>query len=362
MTRKTTSTRFCKIKQFFPYFLAGLAILALVFVGSLDKKNASASLSLSNFADEDYANVSIDQLSELYVVASLSDAIELTSANTVASNYIVAVAMRNSGQASTAKLEKPSIIFTSSRGVITHTVTEGESMDSIAAKYHLSTDQIRWSNGLKTTYVSAGDTLYLPSKSGIVYTVKKDDTVESIAKKYGSNATEIIALNDLETSGIAEGMRIILHNGKLPEKERPEYVPPAPRRVYTYSFLGNTSQRRNIRVIGYNYHGGGQCVGYAVWWRNLSGLSTLAPVNPNWGNANVWAIKAANAGFRVDSTPEVGAVFQTSSGYFGHVGIVVGLNGDGSIVVQETNYGYQVGRVTEATIPASAVGNFRYIH
>ena len=46
----------------------------------------------------------------------------------------------------------------------------------------------------------------------------------------------------------------------------------------------------------------------------------------------------------------------------GHVGVVVGLNEDDSIEVEETNYYYQVGRVTRATIPAGAVGNFNYIH
>ena len=64
----------------------------------------------------------------------------------------------------------------------------------------------------------------------------------------------------------------------------------------------------------------------------------------------------------MDRTPEVGAVFQTSAGWYGHVGIVVGINNDGSIVVREMNYGYRAYVVTESTIPANIVGNFNYIH
>ena len=55
--------------------------------------------------------------------------------------------MYDAGQTATGKLEKPSITnITVSRGVIEYVVAEGETMESIAAKYGISTDQIRWSN------------------------------------------------------------------------------------------------------------------------------------------------------------------------------------------------------------------------
>ena len=173
--------------------------------------------------------------------------------------------------------------------------------------------------------------------------------------------------NDLDTKPLAEGQHIYIKDGSLPEKERPEYVAPVIRRptyttTYSYTYLGDTSERLGIEVIGYNYYGGGQCVGYATWYRNVSGLSNLRPVSATWGNARNWAAAARAAGFVVNNTPEVNAVFQTPAGVYGHVGVVVGINADGSIVVQEANYNYRVGRITRATIPASAVGNFNYIH
>lgn len=363
MTKRKKKNSFDRWKVFLPYLLAGVITLVLVIVGSLDKHSSEVSLSLSSFAAKNY-DVSTDQLSELYVVADLSDALGLASASDVASNYIITNTMYDSGQTSAGKLEKPSITnIAVSRGVIEYTVEDGEDINTIAEKYKVSADDIRWSNGLKTADVAAGTVLYIPSTSGIVYTVKSDDTVESIAEKYGSNAAEIIALNDLEVSGISEGIRIVIKDGSLPEKERPEYVAPAIRRpsattTYTYTYLGNTSQRENIEVVGYFYglggpYGAGQCTQWA--WYKRQDLPNML------GNANTWARNAAAYGYVVDRTPAAGAVIQSSSGWYGHVGYVEAVNGDGSIVVTEMNYGIPY-RVIRSTIPASAVGNFNYIH
>ena len=364
MTVKSNTT-WDKIRGVLPYFLATVLTLTVVIVGSIDKKQSGTTLNLDAFAKNDY-DVSIDQLSEMYVVADLSDALGLASASDVASNFVVTTSMYDAGQTATGKLEKPSITnITVSRGVIEYAVADGETLDSIANKYGLSVDQIRWSNGLKTTDVSPGTVLYLPSVSGIVYTVKGGDSIESIAAKYGSTAAEITALNDLEVSGITEGARIVIKNGTLPETERPEYVAPRTSTTtyrstsYRYSYLGNTAERQNITVLGRIYglggpYGAGQCTQWA-WSKRRDLPSTL-------GNANTWAARAAAAGYVVNRTPSAGAIFQTSSGWYGHVGYVEAVNGDGSITVTEMNYGYSPYLVIRATIPVSSVGNFNYIH
>lgn len=365
MTSKKTSQTWNNIKRFLPYFLSGAIIITIVALGSLYKDQNSTTLSLDSFAKSDY-DISVDQLSEMYVVADLSDTLGLASATDVASNYVITTSMYDAGQTATGKLEKPSITnITVSRGVVEHVIGDGETAESIAAKYGISVDQLRWSNGLKNTSISVGNTLYIPSVAGIVYTVKSGDTPESVAAKYGSTAAEIIALNDLEVGGLKEGARIVIKNGTLPETERPEYVAPRATTTtyrstsYAYSYLGNTSERQNITVLGYVYglggpYGAGQCTQWA-WSKRRDLPSTL-------GNANSWAYTAAAAGYTVNRTPSAGAIFQTSSGWYGHVGYVEGVNGDGSITVTEMNYGYSPYLVIRATIPASAVGNFNYIH
>lgn len=347
------------LKAALPYIITGMVTVAIAFFGSLDKRSSDMNLSLDAFARSNY-KISVDQLSAMYVVADISDAFGLASASDVASNFVVATSMYDAGQTSTGKLEKPSITNISvSRGVIEYVVSEGETMASIAAKYGISTDNIRWSNGKKTTDVSAGEILYLPSVSGIVYTVKSGDTIESIASKYGSSVAEITTLNDLEVSGISEGMRILIKGGTLPEKERPEYVAPVITYTYTYSYSGSAYSRQNIEILGYFYGLGGsyvagQCTQWA-WYKRQDLPSNL-------GNANTWAVRAAAAGFLVNRTPAPGAIFQTNVGWYGHVGYVEAVNADGSITVTEMNYNYRSFQVIRAIIPANAVGNFYFIH
>ncbi|MBQ3445712.1 LysM peptidoglycan-binding domain-containing protein [Candidatus Saccharibacteria bacterium] len=351
------------LKRFVPYAIVGALTLALVFVGSLDKHNSATSLSLDAFAENNY-KVSVDQLSELYVVADLSDALGLASASDVANNYVITTSMYEVGQtSSTGKIEKPSIAnISASRGVIEYTVVDGDTMDSIAKKYGISTDDIRWSNDRKTTDISVGDLLYIPSASGIVYTVQGGDSVESIVEKYGGTATEIIALNDLEVSGLTEGMRIVIKGGTLPETERPEYEAPVVQNYY-YTYLGSNASRIDMITLGWFYglggpYAAGQCTQWAWYkWQQIG-----REVPSNWGNAYSWGVMAAASGYQVDHTPAAGAIFQSSSGWYGHVGYVESVNPDGSIVASEMNYGYQPFRAVQSTIPAASASVLWYIH
>lgn len=356
MTKKK-SHKLDWLKGFWPYILVGVLTLGIVFIGYNDKQSTTSnSVSLGTFA-EDTVNISVDQISELYIVADLSDSLGLASSSDVASNYVAATLMYQSGQTATGKIEKPNITnINVSRGVIEYEVKEGENIDMIAARYEASADQIRWSNGLKTVDVPAGTIIKIPSTAGIIYTVKPGDTIESIVQKYGSNANEIIALNDLEVSGISEGQSLVIKNGALPETERPEYV--APRRTYTntnynytYTFLGNASSRTNLSCN--RGLGAGQCTSWG--WLKRPDLGFIK------ANANRWDDVARANGVLVDRTPAAGAIFQTDSGWYGHVGYVESVNADGSINVSERNYAGCYG-VLFSTIPASEVGRFNYIH
>lgn len=378
MSKRKKSAQTGNSKRYFLYILTSIAVIGMAFWGSRGKDSEiSGSLNLNSIANNNY-NLSTDQMSEFYLIANAASSLDLASMDIIGSNYVTVSVMRESGQTSSnvTSLEKPTYMDTSNfaHGVIAYTVKEGDTMQSIATELSeaystsISTDQIRWSNGLKTLDISVGQVLYLPSETGIVYTVKSGDSVDSIVKTYGSSVASVIEKNNLTSAdSIAAGNRILIPGGTVPVSLRPEYVAPQKRPTSytytsTYTYLGNTSARQGLTIIGYNYYGGGECVGYATWYRNVSGLSSLRPVGTMWGNANSWARSAARDGFRVDKTPEVGAVFQTAAGRYGHVGIVVGINDDGSIVVQETNYDHFKGRVTRATIPANIVSSFNYIH
>lgn len=378
MSRVKTSGK-AIFRSLLPYIGVFFVVLALVFVGSIDKTELNTTnINMAAMAENNY-QMSADQISEMYTVAHVSSAIDLASTDTVSSNYVISSVMRENGQANASRIDKPNIVNTTgiSRGILHYTVMDGDTVRTIAASFGLTPDQVRWSNGLRDESITPNQTLVLPSVPGIVYTVKPGDTFEGIATRYGSSKSEIVSINDLEGSEIpTEGAQIAIPGGSLPVGERPENISAAAAQAaarasasHTYTYYGSTSGRENMHVVSENVWTDpgnrmtpGQCVWYAWWWRKHSPLSLGALPDGMMGSANVWASVLAGYGFRVDRIPQVGAVFQTTSGYYGHVGVVVGINPDGSITVREMNYGGRAFVVTESIIPANQVGNFNYIH
>ncbi len=372
MKKKRTEHKFRSfLGKFLPYVAVFLVILGIAKVGSDNKDLSGASnINVNVIMAADYV-VTSDQMSELYIVANLSDSFNLASVDTVASNYVMLSVMKEISQTTTDKIEKPSLVNTSlSRGVLTYTVGEGETMAGIAAKHGLTTDQVRWSNGLKTTAVTVGQVLKLPAVAGIVYTAKSGDTPDTLASKYSSSAEQIIAYNDLEGGALAEGAQILLPGGILPVTERPEYVAP----VYNYTYSGSTSMRQSYRIVTNEYNlsamygngnpgAPGQCTWFAWWWRATDPRS-LGRLPGGLSHARYWATTGSVLSmYRVDHTPEVGAVLQTTEGsWYGHVAVVTSINADGTITIREMNYLNRAFTVFESIIPASNVGRYNYIH
>ena len=375
-------------------------IVAIMFFGSqkISQTEEASGAALTDFNNRSLA-LTADKVSESYIVADVADSIllpssDINSANyiTVSTKYQIFGSSTNVGDDGNTVQEKPTIMDSGevSRGVITHTVKEGETLDSIIASHrvNISKDQVRWSNGMKTEEVTPGATIYLPSRPGIVYRVKDGDSVGDLASKYGSKVEEIVTYNDLEGSGLKSGMLIILPNGVPPETERPEYVAPTSSsrsssrsrsgRRYTYaSGYGNRHNMFEIEIYGYwrnmynstrgdgNRNGFGQCTWYAWWWRRYKMPSNYWLPNAILGNANAWYYRLSGMGYAVGNTPQYGAVFQTTVGYYGHVGVVVGVNPGTSITVQEMNYAGPNGKlnhVYESTISWSDAFNFNYIY
>lgn len=357
MTKKTVKSRRILSGEFAMYGLVFCAILAFVFFGSANKTaKKDSSLDMNSI----YANnfkVSADQISEFKVVSELASSMRLASSDIINNNYTTVAIMQDVGQTTLAeKLEKPDIVDTShlSRGIITHTVSDGENMDTIAAKYGVTATQIRWSNSLKNTNLSTGQQLLIPNISGIIYKVKDGDTVASLAQKYKSDADKILSLNDLETSeGLTVGATIILPSGELPETERPEYV--APRR----NTGGGGGWGGRTYWTASNPMAYGWCTYYAWGRRSAMGGAYVLP--GGIGNANTWDNSLYGI-FRIDGTPRPGAVFQTDAGGYGHVGIVDSVNADGTITVSDMNGIAGWGRVGTATWDSATWSKYKYIH
>ena len=337
----------------------------------------------ANFDDANFT-VTADQISESYTVANITSSLSLPSASKISENYVTVSAIYEAtGTTSTSSLpvvEKPTIIDTSglSRGIISYVVKEGDTLDNID-RHGASKDQIRWSNGLKKETLTVGNTIYIPSVPGIVYKVKSGDSLDSIIKKTGADKEEVIARNDLEDKDIAVDQLLLLPNGSLPEKERPEYVPPQPRPTYsssyTYSYVSDVADRHNRTEIGsYNYwrqvyndtkwqHNPGafgNCTWFVWYWRRnfMSGEYWL-PTGAI-GNARTW-VSSLGGSYYTGRTPAYGAVMQSTSGRYGHVAVVVGVVQGQYITIQEMNYqGFN--RVFQSTITWDDAIKYNYIY
>lgn len=108
--------------------------------------------------------------------------------------------------------------------VLTYTVQKGDTLSTIAKKYQISEDTIRWSNDITGDAITVGDELKILPVSGIAHKVQKGDTVYTIAKKYTTDAQKIVdfPFNDFanpETFALVEGQMLVVPDGIKPSEQ-----------------------------------------------------------------------------------------------------------------------------------------------
>lgn len=150
------------------------------------------------------------------------------AATETASSVLNNVTSASEIDTTTTKSEKPR------DQVIKYKVVSGDTLSSIAQKFQISIDSIKWLNKDKITsdkiLLHPGDELSIPPVTGIVHKVVSGDTIYSIAKKYGAAAQNIVnfpfnSYMDDETFALAIGSQIIVPDGVMPE-EQPSYKAP----------------------------------------------------------------------------------------------------------------------------------------
>lgn len=213
-------------------------------------------------------------------------------------------------------VSKPQVVATalkSKKDIQKYVSVSGDTVTTIAAKFNVTSDSIRWSNNLVANSVNAGQTLWIPptGNSGIVYVVKAGDTPDSLAGKYKASKDEIIATNDAELTPLKVGERILIPGGVQP-------APIVSARVANAGFGWGSAP-----VYGNNLY----TFGYCTWY-----IAEKMSVPNNWGNANTWDERAAQSGWIVSKIPRVGSVGQSNRGAEGHVAVVEEVSPDGTMI------------------------------
>lgn len=116
------------------------------------------------------------------------------------------------------KVYKEHLLETQRVALVTHTVSRGETLLSIAAVYDVSVATISESNGISNVHlIHPGQELVFPAVSGLLYTVAEGDDISVIAEKYEVELGSIWYANALETLNLEQGSQIIVPGAKLPD-------------------------------------------------------------------------------------------------------------------------------------------------
>lgn len=97
-----------------------------------------------------------------------------------------------------------------------YTVKNGDTLSSIAASFGVSINTIRWSNDIKGSTISPGQTLIILPVSGVRHTVKSGDTISSITKTYKGELEEVLRYNNITSATkLSIGDIVIVPDGEI---------------------------------------------------------------------------------------------------------------------------------------------------
>lgn len=108
--------------------------------------------------------------------------------------------------------------------IIDYTVERGDTLSSVAQKFGISQDTIRWENSMTDDSLTVGDTIKILPVTGVAYKVQSGDTVYTIAKKFATDAQKVVdfPFNDFanpETFSLVVGQILIVPDGIQPSSQ-----------------------------------------------------------------------------------------------------------------------------------------------
>lgn len=253
--------------------------------------------------------------------------------------------------------------------LIPYTVQNGDSYSSIADKFNISVNSIVWANGIaKTTVLKPGQTIKIPPVSGLAYQVQPGDTIAMVSEKFKAPADKILSQNKLKAGQeLLIGQELIIPGAIRIAAAAPVEVKAKDSKLALATTktkdtkdakkAGAAAGASKKKVTGspakaayaVEYTGNGK--GFA--WGNCT-YYVANHKKVTWrGNANQWLKNAAAAGVPTGSSPASGAIISFSgrgyNSYYGHVGIVVDVDGD-DLIIKDMNY-RRLNEVTVRRIP-----------
>ncbi len=251
--------------------------------------------------------------------------------------------------------------------LISYQVEAGDSFAWIAEKFNISVNSVIWANGMtKWSVLKPGMIIKIPPVSGLAYKVQAGETITAIADKFKVSADKI-----REQNRLVAGQELLLGQDLLipgairianPSKDTPAQVvasaewaksaanaakQPAKTTVNTPPKTASKKPAGKPAKDSYLVRYNGNSKGFA--WGNCT-YYVATHKNVTWrGNANQWLRNAAAAGVATGNKPAQWAIISLAgrgyNPYYGHVGIVVDIDGD-DLIIKDMNYR----RLNEVTV------------
>ena len=227
--------------------------------------------------------------------------------------------------------------------IITYTIQAGDTLWSIARKFNLDIDTLRWCNPeieRNPDHIWVGQSVVVPPRRGALYTVKRGDTLESIAKAWGVAPIDITAepLNHMsEPYKLTPGQRLFIPNGRKNLTRWLRKPSPAPGYDFAWPLVGVLTQGYSAhhRAIDIGtvygapvYAARGGVVVHAAWARTGYGYTVI--INHGGGLMTLYAhLKGTwvHEGERVRRGQLIGEVGSTGRSTGPHVPFEIRVNG-----------------------------------
>ncbi len=121
--------------------------------------------------------------------------------------------------------------------IMSYRVESGDTVSTVADKFGISADTIRWANDIKGNSLKEGDELLILPVTGVMYYVERGDTLGEIADMHKAKTEDIITFNRIEEKRIIAGDRIIVPGGTPPPPPPPSVKTAPSTRIVQSSFI-----------------------------------------------------------------------------------------------------------------------------
>lgn len=208
--------------------------------------------------------------------------------------------------------------------IIEYQVEDGDTLSTIAQKFGISQDTIKWTNDMESKdSIKPGQKLKILPVTGVGHTVKSGDTLESVAKKYEAEPQAIMdfPFNDVpDDFKLAVGQVLIVPEGIPPESKatpRPRAATFASGPQTSYSAPGGAS---------FMWPTSGGVTQYFAWYHPGADIANRAgpPVYAAAGGTVVVAGWPDNYGYGNRVVVDHGNGYQTLYAHLSNIYVSVG--------------------------------------